>query len=109
MEREDDTHRVQRAYLEHEPVGLVAVQREAEGLRITDYQIDPAQRGQRYGVQLMGQAVQYAREKGLEQVVLTCTKELAGYFEQFGFVRGCELDGQCEMGMDIGLVMREIV
>ena len=57
----------------------------------------------------MGQAVQYAREKGLEQVVLTCTKELAGYFEQFGFVRGCEIDGRCEMAMDIRLVMREIV
>ena len=57
----------------------------------------------------MGQAVQYAREKGLEQVVLTCTAELAGYFEQFGFVRGREIDGRCEMAMDIRLVMREIV
>lgn len=109
VEREDDTHRVQRAYLEQEPVGLVAVQCEAEGLRITDYHIDPAQRGRRYGAQLMGQAVQYAREKGLEQVVLTCAAELAGYFEQFGFVQGREMDGRCEMTMDIRLVMREIV
>lgn len=108
VESEDGTHRVQRAYLEEEPVGVIAVACAPEGLRITDYHIDPAQRGHRYGAQLMGQAVQYARARGLEQVVLTCTADLAGYFAQFGFVRTGESNGQVDLAMDIRLIMREI-
>ena len=109
VEREEEDCRVQRAYLEEEPVGLVAVRCEPEGLWITDYHIDPAQRGHRYGAQLMGQAVQYAREKGLSQVLLACGEDLAGYFAQFGFVRTGGQGERCEMAMDIRLVMREIL
>ena len=58
--------------------------------------------------QLLGQAVQYARRKGLEDIVLICPEELAGYLAQYGFVKtGCSTVGT-EMKMDLRLVIREI-
>ena len=103
-EYENDRGRAQTAMLEEESVGRVEVALEPEALRITDYRLLPRWRGQRYGAQLMGQAVQYARAHGRERVVLTCDAELAGYFAQFGF----EARADGDLSLDIRLVMREI-
>ena len=47
-----------------------------EALRITDYQLLPAFRGRGFGVQLLGQAVQFARKHGREMVAVTCCAPL---------------------------------
>ncbi len=105
---EDEQGREQRAMLEEEEVGRIVMVLTPSALRITEYELYPAQRHHRFGVQLLGQAVQYARTKGREQLVLTCPPELAGYFAQFGFVSTGEGPDGTDMAMDIRLVMREI-
>jgi len=103
LERETENGRAQRAMLEEETVGRVEMRLEGQALRITDFVIDGAQRGRRFGVQLLGQAVQYARAKGRFSVVIRCEKGLEGYFAQFGFVKQGE-----DMALDISLVIRDI-
>ena len=83
--------------------GLVAFRRESDALRITDYMVSPDHRGRHLGVQLLGQAVKYARRQGLETLVLTCPDDLRGYFAQYGF----ESAG-ADMTMDLRLTIREI-
>ena len=74
------------ALLGEEPAGRVAVVLEPDRARITAYEIVPALRGRRYGVQLLGQAVQFARAHGREVLALRCEAGLAGYFAQYGFI-----------------------
>ena len=76
---------------------------EPEALRITDYQLVPALRGQRYGIQLLGQAVQYARTQGRAVLILRCPEKLRGYFAKYGFV-----SSGAEMVMDLRRIVREI-
>ena len=98
-----DGVRAARAFLGEEEAGRIAMVLEGDALRVTDYEIVPALRGQRYGVQLLGQAVQYARTQGREKLVLSCGEELAGYFTQYGFA-----PGGGELAMDLRRIVREI-
>lgn len=106
--REDGAGKIADAMLEEAVVGRVAVAAEPDALRVTEYEIAPALRGQRYGVQLLGQAVQFARTRGLDTVRLTCPPALAPYFVKYGFRVTGESGGQCHMDLDIRLVIREI-
>ena len=72
--------------LDGEETGRVAVVLEPDRARITDLALLPSWRGRRYGVQLLGQAVQFARARGRETLVLACPPALAGYFGRYGFV-----------------------
>lgn len=101
--REEENGREIQAMLGDAPAGHLSFHREGDALRIDDYQILPALRGRRYGVQLLGQAVQFARANGLETLRLGCPQDLASYFARYGFV---PVGG--EMEMDIRLVIREI-
>ena len=74
-----------------------------DALRITEYEMVPALRGQRYGVQLLGQAVQYARTRGREKVVLACPEQMRGYFAKYGFV-----PAGADMAMDLRRIIRDI-
>ena len=94
---------VLRAMLGEKESGLVAFRRESDALRITDYTVDAALRGRHLGVQLLGQAVKYARRQGLETLVLTCPEGLRGYFAQYGFE-----NAGADMTMDLRLTIREI-
>ena len=100
---EEDGSRTEEALLEEEVFGTISMSLEPEALRITDYQLVPALRGQRYGIQLLGQAVQYARTQGREALVLRCPEELKGYFAKYGFV-----SSGAEMVMDLRRIVREI-
>ena len=68
----DECGRAAQALLDEESVGRIEMVLEPEALRITDYEVLPAHRGQRCGVQMLGQAVQYARAKERETLVLRC-------------------------------------
>lgn len=95
-------------FLGEDPAGRVALRQDGDALRITEFSLLPALRGQRFGVQLLGQAVQYARRQGLEDLVLTCPEELAGYFIQYGFERTGGCAAGVQLRMDLRLVIREI-
>ena len=101
--REDEDGRTAEALLDEDVVGRVAMVVEPDALRITDYAVIPALRGQRYGIQLLGQAVQYARTRDREKLVLACPEELKGYFCKYGFVPAGE-----ELVMDLRRVVRDI-
>ncbi|MDE7261576.1 MAG: GNAT family N-acetyltransferase [Oscillospiraceae bacterium] len=101
--REDGTGRSAEALLDEDVVGRISVEIEPDALRITEYGMVPALRGRRYGVQLLGQAVQYARAKGRETVVIACPEELRGYFCKYGFRP--QGDG---LEMDLRPVIRDI-
>lgn len=92
------------ACLDDEVVGKVAMALEPGRVRITAYEILPAMRGRGYGVQLLGQAVQYARSQDRETLVLNCSQALAGYFAQYGFTH----TAGDEMVMDLRRVIRDI-
>ncbi|MDE7220878.1 MAG: histidine phosphatase family protein [Oscillospiraceae bacterium] len=100
----DGSVRTAEAMLEEDAVGRIAMALEPDALRITDYQIVPALRGQHYGVQMLGQAVQYARARDREALVISCPQELRGYFARYGFVPA----GGDGMTMDLRRVIREI-
>ncbi|MDE6998157.1 MAG: GNAT family N-acetyltransferase [Oscillospiraceae bacterium] len=101
--REDETGKSAEALLDEDVAGRLSMETGPDALRITEYELVPGLRGQRYGVQLLGQAVQYARAKGREAVVLACPETLRGYFAKYGFVPS----GQ-DMAMDLRRVIREI-
>ena len=93
-----------RAMLEDEEAGRIAFHLEPDCLQIDRYELEPAFRGKKYGIQPMGQAVQYARDHGRSWVRLTPPPELRGFFEKYGLTpRG---DGTWEL--DIRLVLRPI-
>ena len=101
--REDETGRAAEALLDEDVVGRIAVEVEADALRITEYELVPSLRGQRYGIQLLGQAVQYARKRDREKVVLACPETLRGYFAKYGFAPAGE-----DMAMDLRRIIRDI-
>lgn len=101
--REDEGGRTAQALMDEEVVGRVSMELEGETLRLTEYEIIPAWRGQGYGVQLLGQAVQFARARGREALTLTCPEALRGYFTQYGFA-----PAGAGLVMDLRRVVREI-
>ena len=101
--REDERGKAAEALLDEEAVGRIDMELERLALRITAYEIVPALRGRRYGVQLLGQAVQYARACGREMVALSCPESLRGYFAQYGFV-----PSGMDMVMDLRRIVRDI-
>ncbi len=101
--REDGGGRTAEALLDGQTAGRIGTSLEPGALRVTDCEILPALRGRGYGVQLLGQAVQYARSRGRERLVLSCPPELAGYFARYGFVKAGDA-----MVMDLRRVVREI-
>lgn len=92
------------ARLGEELVGHTGFRTEENALRITRMELLPAWRGQRYSVQLLGQAVKYARANGLEDVIVTCGEELTPYFEHYGF-RRIAAD---TLALDLRRVIRDI-
>ncbi len=104
----DTSEKVVTGMLGEESAGRIVFRQDGGALRITELSLLPALRGRRFGVQLLGQAVQYARRQGLEDLVLTCPQELAGYFTQFGFVRTGSSADSAELKLDLRLVIREI-
>jgi len=100
---EDEAGKSAQAMLDEEAAGRIAMEVGPDALRITEYELVPNLRGQRYGVQLLGQAVQYARKKGREKVVLTCPEPLRGYFAKYGFVSSGK-----DMVMDLRRIIRDI-
>lgn len=103
-----DGVRTAEALMDEEVVGRISMVLEPEALRVTDYAIVPALRGQRYGIQLLGQAVQYARRIGRETLVLTCGEALSGYFALYGFAVTDRQGADVEMKMDLRPTVREI-
>ena len=106
--RRDDHGRTADAMLGEEKVGRVSMELEPEVLRVTEYEIIPGLRGQHYGVQLLGQAVQFARSRSREKLALRCGRALAGYFAQYGFTEKISFGGEAELSMDLRRVIREI-
>lgn len=94
--------------LEETAAGGMTLVGDGDALQITAFSILPALRGQRFGVQLLGQAVQYARRQGLEELAVTCPEELAGYFAQFGFHRVGTGEAGAQLRLDLRLVIRDI-
>lgn len=101
--REDERGKAAEALLDEEVVGRIDMELGRSALRITAFGIIPALRGQRYGVQMLGQAVQYARTQGREMVAVSCPESLRGYFAQYGFV-----PSGGDMAMDLRRIVRDI-
>jgi len=101
--QEDENGKSAQAMLDEDAAGKISMELGLDALRITEYELLPNLRGRRYGVQLLGQAVQYARKKGRETVVLTCPDSLRGYFAKYGFVP-CGTD----LVMDLRRIIRDI-
>ncbi len=106
--RDDEAGMDLEAMLEEEAVGRVAFTFADDALELEDFRLTPALRGQRYGAQLMGQAVKYARRRGRERVRLLCGADLAGYFHQFGFAETGRRGEDRVMELDLRLIMRDI-
>ena len=77
-------------------------------LSLTDFTILPDLRGRHLGVQLLGQAVKYARRQGRYALTLACSADLAGYFAQYGFEETGRREGAVDMAMDLRLTIREV-
>ena len=101
--REDESGKAAEALLDEDVVGRLTLEIEPEAMRIAAYEIVPALRGQRYGIQLLGQAVQYARARDREALTVACPEELKGYFCKYGFVPQGE-----ELVMDLRRIIRDI-
>ena len=76
--------------------------------RIGEHWVVPERRGQRFSVQLLGQAVKYARKYGFEEIAVTCGEDLVPYFEKYGFAVMNKTGADAEMVMDIRRVIRPI-
>ena len=103
--QEDENSRTAIAMLDEEKAGSFSVTLAPDALRITDYQILPQFQGKGYGVQLLGQAVQFARKRGRDRLALTCGAPLDGYFKRYGFQTA---ETGAVLVMDIRPVIREI-
>ena len=106
--RDDETGMALNAMLEEEQVGRIEFSLSDDALVLEDYRLTPERRGQRYGAQLMGQAVKYARRHGKDRVRLVCGADLAGYFLQFGFAETGRQGEDRVMELDLRLIMQEI-
>lgn len=105
---EDDEKIELEAMLGEERAGCVALCIENGVFRITEYVIYPGRRGQRYSVQLLGQAVKYARKHEHDKIVVVSGSETVPYFEKYGFTVTGKKDGDTELTLDISRVIREI-
>jgi probable phosphoglycerate mutase len=94
--------------LEDTPVGRAAFHREPDTLRLSDFEVFPDFRGERYGVQLLGQGVRYARELGLETLVVTCPASLADYFLKYAFGEKTVRGDTAQVTLDFSRVLRPI-
>ena len=106
--REDSHGRTARAMMDEAEAGRFALELTPEALRITDYQLLPEFRGKGFGVQLLGQAVQFARKHGRETVVVTCAAPLDGYFRRYGFTEAARAGDTVELALDIRRIIRDI-
>ena len=88
--------------------GRVAWMVGERALSLTDFSILPDLRGRHLGVQLLGQAVKYARRQGRYALTLACSAELAGYFAQYGFEETGRRGDVVDMAMDLRLTVREV-
>jgi len=104
--REEKHSRDVEAMLGEETAGLISMEAMGDTLCVTRYEIVPHLRGQRYGVQLLGQAVQYARALGLDTVHILCPEHLRPYFLKYGYPCG----GECSdyVDLDYRLLIRPI-
>ena len=105
---EGDRGRIADAMLDEKKAGRLAVVAEHAAVRITDYELIPALRGQHYGVQLLGQAVQFARTRELDKVILTCKEDAAGFFTQYGFEVAYRDKDRLDLCLDIAPAIREV-
>ena len=105
-ERED--FREIEGLLGEEPAGRATFCREGNVLRITQCEIFPTLRGRHYSVQLIGQAVKFARQLDCEDVVVTCDNTFAAYFEKYGFTVVEKTGKKTSLMMDLRRVIREI-
>ena len=105
---EGDRGRIADAMLDEKRSGRLAVVAEHAAVRITDYELIPALRGQHYGVQLLGQAVQFARTRELDKVILTCKEAVSGYFTQYGFEVVYRDKDRLDLCLDIAPAIREV-
>lgn len=104
----DGTHCELEALLGEERIGRTAFAVENNMLRITEYELFPSRRGQNYSIQLLGQAVKYARQHGCEDIVVNCGEYYVPYFEKCGFVvTGKDLKGTV-LTLDIRRVIHDI-
>ena len=105
----DDDEKIElEAMLGGERVGRVALCIRDGVFRIEEYMIYPARRGQHYSVQLLGQAVKYARKHEFDSISVLSPAETVPYFEKYGFVVRGKTDGETELTLDISRVIREI-
>ena len=88
--------------------GRVAWMVGERALSLTDFSILPDLRGRHLGVQLLGQAVKYARRQGRYALTLACSADLAGYFAQYGFEETGRRGDAVDMAMDLRLTVREV-
>lgn len=107
-QREDNYGRKAKAMMDEEEAGRFHLELTPEALRIKDYRLLPKFRGKGYGVQLLGQAVQFARKHDRETVVVTCGAPLDGYFKRYGFMEMARAGDTVELAMDIRRVIRDI-
>ena len=104
----DEKHLKLEALLGEDHIGNTAFAVENNVLRITEYELVPDRRGQNYSVQLLGQAVKYARQNGCEDIVVSCGEYYVPYFQKCGFVvTGKNIEGT-ELTLDIRRVIRDI-
>lgn len=94
--------------LGEERVGRIALCIEEGQFRITEYTILPGRRGQHYSVQLLGQAVKYARKHGHDRIFVACEADFVPYFEKYGFAAEASADGRTTLALDISRVIRSI-
>ena len=96
------------AFLDDTYAGRIAMAVEPDALRITEYEIAPALRGQRYGMQPIGQAIQYARAQNRDFVTLTCGEDVSGFFGKYGFRETGRSGGGIDLTLDVRRIIREI-
>lgn len=96
------------AMLGEERVGRLALCMENGVFRITEYTILPGRRGQHFSVQLLGQAVKYARKHDFDEITAACGEDMVPYFEKHGFAVIGKRGAETEMVMDIRRVIRPI-
>ena len=92
------------AMLEEAEAGRLEFHLEPDCLWIDRYELWPDFRGKKYGIQPMGQAVQYARDHGRPCIRMALPPELGGFFAKYGMVP--RENGVWEL--DIRLILRDI-
>lgn len=106
--RQEGNAQALEGMLGEQPAGRVAWVVGESTLALTDFSILPGLRGQHLGVQLLGQAVKYARRQGRYALALSCHADLAGYFAQYGFQETVRRGDTVDMTMDLRLTIREV-